>query len=96
MISKNNIDKQVIEAVKTAKMIKQRCGMTESDYAELHNAFRKIHTEHILNEAHNAIKEYANSKQKDIVLMKFVQWVKNYLETPFKPQVDIEQFKGRL
>ena len=95
-MNKKQIDNQVIEAVETTKSISDKYGISQADYAELHNAFRKIHTEHILNETGNAIKEYSNSKQKDIVLMKFVQWVKNHLEIPFKPSADVAQFKGRL
>ena len=96
MINKEEINKQVIEAVKTVKAIKQRCGMTESDYAELHKAFCKIHTEHLLNEANNAVKEYSSAKQKDLVTMKFLIWIQNYLSIPFKPLVDLDKYKGKL
>ena len=96
MISKNKIDKQVIESVAVVKSIQNKYGISGADYAELHKAFRQIHTEHLLNEANLALKEYSSAKQKDIVLMKFLQWILRHLEIPFTPTVDVDKFKGRL
>lgn len=95
-MNKEHINTQTIEAVNISKSIQNKYGISRADYAELHNAFRKIHTEHLLNETTKAIKEYSSSKQKDLVLMRFVTWIKNHLEIPFKPSVDIEKIKGRL
>ncbi len=99
MISKNNINQQVIEAVAVTKSIQNKYGISGADYAELHNAFLKIHTEDLLKEANTAVKEYSTAKQKDLVTMKFLSWIQKQLARPFKDLADlpdVAKYKGRL
>lgn len=95
-MKQKDIDAQTIASVKLAKAIQDKYSISQNDYADLHKAFQKIHTEHLLNETNKAINEYSAAKAKDLVLMKFTLWLKTHLEIPFKPLVDIEKYKGRL